>query len=49
MLNNLTYMKLSPRSHYELENIAVVAIQKHDTMFIIVSIVLTGHAAFAIG
>lgn len=41
-------MELIPRSHYELKNIAVVAIQKHDTMFLIVLIVLTGHAAFAI-
>lgn len=49
MLNNLTYMEVSPGSHYELKNIAVVAVQKHDTMFIIVLIVLTGHAVFAIG
>lgn len=48
MLHNLTYMELSLRSHYELKNMAVVAIQKHDTMFIIVLIALTGHAAFAI-
>lgn len=48
MLHNLTYMELSPRNHYELKNIAVVAIEKYDTMFIIVLIALTGHAAFAI-
>lgn len=28
MLNNLTYMELCPGSHYELKNIAVVAIKK---------------------